>query len=376
MKAQILITLANFFNFLHFMKLIDQISTQFFSDYFFQLGNFDVYYSILYGYPNEINEKQSIQFLQQLSKNGFLSEINFDIEQIQFHIKNVSEHFSEIEKSELKYLKVEILERILREKKFQLEDEDSLLLFINELYKESEEYSILFEYVEFEELTENVLKEFIDTFSIENLNICIWNKICERLIPSFTKSQKVSRTYKKKYKEFKYNEDDNFNGIIQYLTNKTGGNVHENNTVEVTSNSIFNNYYPKNVVDYKTNDGFFSKDVDGTTLCFDFKENLIQITNYSIKSYDQGKNMCHPKNWVAEVSEDGNDWIEIDHHINDPTLNGKNITSTFKVEKEIDEFYRYFQIRQTGNSWDQRDNHFYFGIQSLELFGKLDESEN
>lgn len=361
---------------------VDQQKRQIYSEYFYQLGNFDAFYSILYDNSKEVSEEQSIKFFQQISKCDFLPEINFENEQIQIHIKNVSEHFSEIDKSELKRIKVEILERILREKALQLNDEDSLLSFICELYNEDQKYADLFEYVEFREVTEKVLKEFIDTFSIDYMNCKIWNKISERLIPSFIESQKISRTYKKEeytteYKEFKYNEGENFNGIIKYLTNKTGGNVHDNKTIEVTSNSLYDNYkLPKYVVDYESNTGFFSKDEDGTFLCFDFKDKIIQITNYSIESYGQEKNMCHPKNWVAEVSEDGSNWIEIDRHIDDPSLNEHSITVTFKVQKEMNGFYRYFRILQTGISWDERSNHFYFGIRHVELYGKLKEFEN
>ena len=31
-----------------------------------------------------------------------------------------------------------------------------------------------------------------------------------------------------------YKNDGKFNGIINYLTNKTGGNIHDNKTIEVT----------------------------------------------------------------------------------------------------------------------------------------------
>ena len=170
----------------------------------------------------------------------------------------------------------------------------------------------------------------------------------------------------------KYKQGEEFNGIIHFLTMKTGGNIHDNGTIEVTSNSLYNQTeIPKNVVDYNDECGYFSKDEDGSFLSFDFKNYEVQITNYSIKSYRQGKDYCHPKNWVIEVSNDGKTWTEIDRHENDSSLNDKLIVATFSVQKKQKEFYKFVRIRQTGNSWDKRYNHFYFGISYIEFFGNI-----
>lgn len=170
---------------------------------------------------------------------------------------------------------------------------------------------------------------------------------------------------------FAYQKGNEFHGIIDHLTTQTGGNIHDNKTIEITTNQYYTNNEPRYVVDYNTDNGFFSKDEDGCFLCFDFKDKLIQISDYSIKSYDQKINHCHPKNWVIEVSKNGEKWDEIDRHENDPTLNRCRIIATFNIKKKIDYFYRFIRIRQTGNSWDERGNHYFFGIDFIEFYGKI-----
>ena len=55
----------------------------------------------------------------------------------------------------------------------------------------------------------------------------------------------------KKVKEFKIEQGSEFKGIMHYLTNKTGDNIHDKGAVEITSYSICN--HPKNSVDYVNN---------------------------------------------------------------------------------------------------------------------------
>ena len=90
-----------------------------------------------------------IQFLQQISKKNFFEEINLDNDKIKAHINNVSKNFLQINKKEFKRLGIEILEEIIKQKTLQLDEEDSLLEFIVELYSEDRKYYSLLEFVEF-----------------------------------------------------------------------------------------------------------------------------------------------------------------------------------------------------------------------------------
>lgn len=82
-------------------------------------------------------------------------------------IDYASSHFDEINKEEMKTLDLEILEEIIRNSSLQLEEEDSLIEYVLDLYKSDSKYSILYEYVEFKNVKVEYLKKFIEEFDID-----------------------------------------------------------------------------------------------------------------------------------------------------------------------------------------------------------------
>ena len=110
----------------------------------------------------------------------------------------------------------------------------------------------------------------------------------------------------KELKSFEYYQGQEFEGIIKYLINKTGGNIHDNETIEITTNNLNSSCPPENVVDFN-NDNHFDPGNSGmknSFVRFDFKDKLIQLTNYSIQSSNY--NNMGLKNWNVEVSKMGN----------------------------------------------------------------------
>ena len=48
---------------------------------------------------------------------------------------------------------------------------------------------------------------------------------------------------------------------MRYLSKKTNGNISDNGTIVITSNSIYmSSYQPRNVVDYENDNYYFSND--------------------------------------------------------------------------------------------------------------------
>lgn len=183
---------------------------------------------------------------------------------------------------------------------------------------------------------------------------------------------------KSNIKEFKPSNDENFNGIMHYLTSKANGNIHDHGTIEITSNSIYEtdsngSYFPRNLVDYQNDNIYLSKDDGEAFVCFDFKDKSFQISSYSIKSRNKSAYNVHLKNWAIEVSVDGKDWEEIDSHENYSELNGSGIKSRFNINNSKMKFYHFLKIRQTGNSWWSGDKHNYVGFSLFEIYGKLQE---
>lgn len=123
-----------------------------------------------------------------------------------------------------------------------------------------------------------------------------------------------------------------FEGIMKYLMTKTGGNIHENGTIEITSNSIGDGYDLKDIINYQNKNIYGSKNEENASICFDFKNRLIQLSSYSIKSQNSGSGNL--RNWVIEVSNDKQSWKEVDSHSNDSSLNGSNIVAIFDIKEK------------------------------------------
>lgn len=119
--------------------------------------------------------------------------------------------------------------------------------------------------------------------------------------------------------EYDENESHRFDGIISYLTQKSGGNVSDNGTVNVTSSSAnSSNYIPKNAVDVKNSQSYFQPgSYANSWLRYDFIQNKVCPASYSIRTkhdYDG----YHPRSWAIEGSNTGgeneSEWTVLDSH--------------------------------------------------------------
>ena len=135
-----------------------------------------------------------------------------------------------------------------------------------------------------------------------------------------------------KIKIFSYNKSSRFNGIFEYLTEKTHGNLHDNGTIEITSNNIkepirsksptkSEQFHPKNLIN-ADNSEYIAAGGKDAWITFDFKDMKVEITNYSVRNGGLGAKI---KNWVIETSDNKNDWKTIDTH-RDYTFNEKEET--------------------------------------------------
>ena len=274
----------------------------------------------------------------------------------------------------------EILYKIIPSDQLVVRDEDWLFDIILNLYENDSSYSKLFSEILFTNLSTESIENFIKRFSIDDIDQEIWISFCKRLLPS-EKDEKISGRYIKSFKEFKLEEGHEFEGIMNQLTKETGGNIHDNGTIEITTNSIecdSKSYHPKNLVDYKSTNYYEFKEEPNAFVCFEFKDRGIQLSGYSIGSGANDPNSHHLRNWVVEVSKDGKKYEEVDRHSDYYELNGPKIIRTFNVKKTNREFYRFIRLRSTGYSWDGYPNsnkymmYFYY----IEFFGKLEEKEN
>jgi hypothetical protein len=99
---------------------------------------------------------------------------------------------------------------------------------------------------------------------------------------------------------------DSLSGIVAFLTEKCGGNVHEKGVVEVTSSSVYEKHVPQNATDLKNNLTHFWLNGLKTDewICFNFKDLKIEPTHYTMRAYNSPGNWHQPKNWVLQGSND------------------------------------------------------------------------
>lgn len=261
-------------HFQEFLKLYQGLQLQYdsafheeYSSYLYELGNIDEYIQLESKYMSSITTKNCISRLLSLyNYYGENSEL-FDRQQknIREIISFISKHFSEISTEEMKELPLDLIEEILSEKTLMITNEDSLLDFIISLYENDSKSSILFSKVAFNNVSSEMFERFISIFCIDDINTEIWFSICSLFESNRQENQTkkedryLNKTQDNDYiNEFKPVKGHEFEVILRYLTNKTGGNLHLNGTIEITSNSIhYGEYHPCNAIEYNS-DKFYN----------------------------------------------------------------------------------------------------------------------
>ena len=326
--------------------------------------------------------------------NGFYTNIqyseNLKHPKCQDELDFISGHFYELDKEKMKKLNEDQLLYVLKSEKLQIEDEDSLLSFVLEMYESDHSHSHLFEHVVFSNVSVDKMCEFTRVFDIDDVNGNVWLAICGRLNRKVAEDEARPGRYhascgeeeKKIEKELNNKSDvvaisrvqgNEFNGIFKYLTEKSGGNIHENKTIEITSNIAESKDYPfRNIVDFNTDNFYDSQESNKLhTVTFDFKSRQVKVTSYTIKSPDKDPDSrsaanYHMKSWFIEASKDGQNWEAIDHQENCSTLKGRLVTASFNTQ--MNDFCRYIRYRQADTNWG---NDYFLTINSLEFYGSI-----
>ena len=161
------------------VELSEEERTQF-SEFFLELGNYEEYFRLSPVDFENLSPENIIDRLKMMAKVTNSETIESD--KFQKIIKYASEHFYEISSEKLKTVDMSLLEEIIKIENLRLEDEDSLLLFILDLYEKNHEYSNLFEYVKFNELSEETMNKFIENFDVEFMNHGTFRNICEGIL--------------------------------------------------------------------------------------------------------------------------------------------------------------------------------------------------
>lgn len=318
-------------------------------------------------------------------ENNFIEYANKYLEQNYNEIiDEIASHFDEIDEKYFFEMNEIFLNSILSSPKLQIENEDSLMsILLNRrkyiLSNKSNEinYNNFFiEKVEFEYLTENCVKRFLDEVQFDDISIDVWSQIKKRLVlPVQIQAENKQRHRNKRGPSFKYDISEPFNGILKHLTKISNGNIQTNKTVEITcSNKSCGKY--EDIVDYQKEGGHLhvQENPSPRWIQIDFKKRNVQIDSYIIKSPHISEDSCNDKylkSWRIETSLDATNWKTVDERKNVSELNGNYCKCLFNINK-LTEPFRYFRIITDQPSWKNDGDGFNIG--KLELFGNIIES--
>lgn len=348
------------------------------------LENIELFDSINNSFQIPIDESNLDNYLEHLPLFYQISQHSQQYFNYYHIIDYIASHFYSIDKSKIYPLPKLIIYSIISNDNLKLENEDTLLDFIIEIFKtnhgEQDNQSLKINdflgKVNFLRLTEKGLAKIFDIIDHNQINQEIWSKIvqCSHYLKDSVLQQDSTRyLLKKQIFTPDGNNANSLNGIIRHLTGIAGGNVHDNGMIVASSSGIHANLPGKFACDLDAQNYFHSTELEKSWLMYDFKDKRVHPTHYTIKSrHDYDANGSNPRDWIVEGSNTGNDgdWKKLDERIGDPSFRIRNTSQIFEIREELEpnESFRYLRITQNGHSTDNRN---WFVVSALEYFGDL-----
>jgi hypothetical protein len=227
----------------------------------------------------------------------------------------------------------------------------------------------LSEFIRFEFLSVARIRRFVESSNdfLGDFTRGIWHSIGNRLIlPVDLNGLEARGAARVDGIDLGFNSSEPLKGIIAHLSEKYQGNVHAKGVVTITANSD-SGYPAYRLADLHSDNFFNSEDQPDQWFCYDFNDQTILPTHYSIRSYWSAD--YNPRSWVIESSFDGIEWTELDRKVNSNDLRGERIIRTFPLARSAE--CRMVRFRQFGQN---HANNNYLCLTGFELFGTLQEN--
>jgi hypothetical protein len=249
---------------------------------------------------------------------------------------------------------------IVRRSSLRLLTEDSLVQVISRFGASGSRVELLGE-VKCEFLSQQGIGEYLNLISVSDIDESHWTSICRRLRGN-VRSDVFGNRFVGKVIEHRTGAD--FDGILRHLKRQHGGNIRAAVSIEGSSRRGGDCYA---VANYEVPTDWLTQEVPNSWLRFDFRTRLVAVSSYSMKSRFNGWGI--PRNGVLEGRNEDTDWVVIDRHDNDDTIQGVVASHNFKCPASSDfNMFRFIQLRQTG--LNSHDSH-HLTMCHFELFGLL-----
>lgn len=348
---------GNFKNFLDLLtfktKDFDENNLEFISELVEELSIEDIDINI----PKvPISKENVIDLIVSHSKleHFYSKELKAEIDFLSCHLYE----FKEEEERSLFKIKYDMIEKVLTNDKIHIDTEDQLLRIVNNLYMKDSKYASLYEFVIFRNVGKESIKEFVSIFDIDDMTKGIWKSLSESLFEM--REEEMKGRYKKKGTDILFSSG-NLKGIFAHLQQQS--NIDDEVNVTASSSTYGDK---KLLLDIEnTQNQFYTSNSPNSWICFEFKHHKVTPTHYTIRTY-RGKH--HPRSWVIEGSETGNEWTQLDEEKDCSHLNESNIVHTFVMKNSQTKEFKYIRMKSTGPDWN---NSHYLDVCSIEFYGKL-----
>jgi hypothetical protein len=150
--------------------------------------------------------------------------------------------------------------------------------------------------------------------------------------------------------------------------------VIDRNIVSITASSVGNPQGRplRHVADFENQSCFWTKSEANSWIFYDFKDMQIKVTHYSIRTRRDYSNH-HLRSWKLEGSIEGLNWVKIDDRLNDTSLSGQGVISSFSISESFQHEFGQIRLRIAGKNSNGSDH---LTVNAIEFFGVLKEPKH
>jgi hypothetical protein len=354
---------------------VDSLNRNFIVSLSFELENQELGFQVMNLSKNksEFTNENVWECLADLSRFSAGRGFVFDFQAEICYLKEIefpASHFNEMSNSELSRLSASILSKFFSSSCLRIESEDQLYLVVCAFIDRNKSYFSFLSFVRLEYLFASSILRFVESATdfLNFFNSSICSSVGRHLILPVLLEISSDRIA---IRIFSPNSLSPLDGIISQLISVSDDNVYDSDIVLASASASGMN---------GAHDSWLALDLQNPGSCFqsnghsddwiryDFKRICISPTHYSILPYPYGPGSHNPKSWCFEISDDGNNCIEVHRCTDNNDLNGNNLIWTYEVTKSMQCWF--VRLRQTGKSHYGND---YWSLNGLEIFETLDE---